>query len=155
MEKGQAVDLGVWMSSDVWQHKSQTDVRRQAWNLRQLPEDFLRRSCRCRLHVAIRGQWRGYFVLAGFCWNPVDRRCPFTLTFDPRSWTPMAAGRAPAQNRHRGYTLDVPKVRAPSGQRKNEIEPGYLRLQGTRRSNESKTKSRNEIEASPRTLASK
>ena len=96
------------MSRAVWQHKRQSDVRRQAWNLPELPDLLKPAEGISRLYVAIGGYWRGYFRLEAFSWNPTDVACPFTLLFDPSRWTPIHPESAPPRDRRRGYTLDVP-----------------------------------------------
>lgn len=100
------MNLGVWMSRAVWQHKCDTSVRTQSWNLRQLPDNFLPAGATVRLYVAIQGHWRGYFHVHAFQWTPEDRASPFALYFAPGSWVPIEACPAPRRP-PTGYTLDV------------------------------------------------
>jgi hypothetical protein len=106
------MNLGVWMSSSVWQHKCDTEHSTQAWNLPELPDGFLPPPAAgaARLYVATRGRWRGYFRVHAFQWNPADRACPVALLFAPQSWTPIEPQSAPPRD-PRGYTLDVPLAR--------------------------------------------
>ena len=125
--------LGIWMSRGVWQHKCEEGPRTQAWNLPQLPDSFVLRHGEVRLYVAIRGHWRGYFVVKAFSWNPTDRSCPFVLLFDAVSWTAILPVRAPARRGAR-YTLEVPEQDNPAdSQRGNEIDPCRYRRMGNER----------------------
>ena len=101
------MNLGVWMSRPVWQHKRQAPGRNQAWNVPQLPDGFPPATQGVRLYVAMRRRWRGYFHVHAFQWTPADRACPFALIFKPDSWTPIDPVSAPPRD-PRGYTLDVP-----------------------------------------------
>jgi len=106
------MDLGVWMSSEVLAHKQGDEPGRvQVWNVGPLPDAF---GCgnppRC-LFVAVRGQWRGFFVLNGqVLFNAQDSPRPYTLIFDPRTWTPITPQPAPPRTHGPGYTLDVPQL---------------------------------------------
>ena len=102
------MNLGVWMSRTVWQHKREGTDRSQVWNLRRLPAELTGRKTTVRLYVAIRGCWRGYFLFHAFLFNPSDSDCPFALVFDPGSWTPIPPTPAPPQHRRFDYTLNVP-----------------------------------------------
>jgi hypothetical protein len=104
-------DLGVWMSRGVLEHKRQNDVAVQVWNLRRLPDGFAEAFVAGRLFVAVDGHWRGFFRLeAPLLYNGADPVCPYTLPFDPTSWTPILPQRAPTRDRRTGYTLDLPTV---------------------------------------------
>ena len=129
------MNLGVWMSRAVWQHKREGVERSQVWNLRQLPAGLTGRKATARLYVAIRGCWRGYFQFHAFLFNPSDSDCPFALVFDPRSWTSIPPTQAPPQDRRSGYTLDVPGARPRTGRRTRQ-SPCVRKTEGTRRSNE-------------------
>lgn len=119
------MDIGVWMSRGVLAHKRDTEHVTQTWNFRELPEGFSRSSVPYRLFVAVEGYWRGFFILRQIECNMQDKASPWTVAFDPRSWTPIAQSHAPPRDGRVGYTLQVPTL-APVG---NE---------GTRRKNESK-----------------
>jgi hypothetical protein len=135
-QRENAVHLGVWMSEGVWRHKRHGEGRVQAWNLRELPEGFAPAHHDTRLYVAIRGRWRGYFVLKAFSWNPADTQSPITLIFEPRTWSSIEPVPAPPRNRRSGYTLDVP-AQNESLQQGNETDPSSLKgrneTKGTRR----------------------
>lgn len=103
------MNLGVWMSKGVWQHKRQSSRPLETWNLPELPADFLDVYMHSRLYVAIQGCWRGYFVLNRLLWSPSDVRAPFSLAFAPASWTPIDPRSAPPRCRAHRYTLDVPR----------------------------------------------
>ncbi len=104
-------DIGIWMSRGVLEHKRQNDVAVQVWNLRRLPDGFAETFVTGRLFVAVDGHWRGFFRLAApiMC-NAADPLCPYTLSFDPNSWTAIFPQRAPTRNRRTGYTLDLPTL---------------------------------------------
>ena len=104
-------DIGVWMSRGVLEHKRQNDVAVQVWNLRRLPDGFAEEFVAGRLFIAVGGHWRGFFRLAApiLC-NAADPVCPYTLSFDPNSWTALLPQRAPTRDRRTGYTLDLPTV---------------------------------------------
>jgi hypothetical protein len=102
------VRVGVWMSRGVWAHKCDASARRQTWNLRAWPESAGVPRGPGRLYVAIRRHWRGYFRVEAFSWHPADHAAPYTLVFDPRSWTPIPPVPSPSRDRALGYTLDVP-----------------------------------------------
>ena len=104
-------DIGVWMSRGVLEHKRQNDVGVQVWNLRRLPDGFAKAFVASRLFVAVDGHWRGFFRLAApILGNAADPVCPYTLPFDPNSWTAILPQRAPTRDRRTGYTLDLPTV---------------------------------------------
>ncbi len=116
-------DIGVWMSRGVLEHKRQNDVAVQVWNLRRLPDGFAEAFVAGRLFVAVDGHWRGFFRLAApLLFNAADPVCPYTLPFNPNSWTAIFPRRAPTRNRRTGYTLDLPTadildpIHRPSGQ---------------------------------------
>jgi hypothetical protein len=93
------------------EHKRHNDVAVQVWNLRRLPDGFAEAFVAGRLFVAVDSHWRGFFRLAApiLC-NPADPLCPYTLPFDPHSWTAILPQRAPPPDRRTGYTLDLPAV---------------------------------------------
>jgi len=110
------------MSREVLEHKRQTDVAVQVWNLRHLPDGFAEAACG-RLFVAVAGHWRGFFRLSSkIMRNEMDPACPYTLPFDPNSWTAILPERSPPRNMHAGYTLDLPikNIQADSLIRRHE-----------------------------------
>ena len=42
--------------------------------------------------------------------NPVDKAKPWTVLFDPATWTEIEPQAAPRKDTRLGYTLEVPKV---------------------------------------------
>ncbi len=105
------MDIGVWMSREVLEHKRQDDVAVQAWNLRLLPDGFANTPGVGQMFVAVDGHWRGFFRLAPkIIRNEADPACPYTLVFNPRSWTPILPERAPQRDRRTGFTLAVPTM---------------------------------------------
>jgi len=120
-----SVDIGVWMSRGVLQHKRDTDCATQVWNLHQLPEGFIEAPGPHRLFVAVDGHWRGFFrLLPPVMQNDQDRTARFTLAFDPITWIPVLPESAPPRERDQGFTVTVPTVgRGVAGTRvKNERE---------------------------------
>ena len=104
------MDIGVWMSAEVLEHKLQARDEHnteQTWNLTRWPTGFTREG-EHRLFVAASGSWCGYFTLsAEALFNPDDQSAPFTLLFDTRSWTTIPL--IPAK-RFRGFTYNVPQL---------------------------------------------
>ena len=102
------MDIGVWMSAEVLEHKLEARCAgnpEQAWNLSRWPTR-LSSEGEHRLFVAVSGAWRGYFTLSPEAlYSPNDPSVPYTLLFDTRSWTPMLP--APVK-RFRGFTYNVP-----------------------------------------------
>ena len=102
------MDIGVWMSPDVLEHKleAQDDKNpEQAWNLGRWPRG-LSDPGQHRLFVACNNSWRGYFKLSGDAlYNPDDTRTPYTILFDTTTWTTIA--HVPVK-RFRGFTYNVP-----------------------------------------------
>ena len=128
------LDIGVWMSRGVLEHKRQNDVAVQVWNLRRLPDGFAEASAAGRLFVAVDDHWRGYFgLLPRIMRNEADPACPYTLPFDPNSWTAILPQRSPPRNRQTGYTLELPTV--------TQLKPTHLpdeQNAPTRQDNETK-----------------
>lgn len=76
------------MSRGGLAHKRDTEVKLQAWNLRDLPDELSRSLPPHRLFIARDGYWRGYFVMEPWVTrNPVDKARPWTVLFDPTTWT--------------------------------------------------------------------
>jgi hypothetical protein len=93
------MDLGVVMDREVLAEKLEPgrgSPRAVAtWNTRRVPTR-LTPGWTNRLFVACQGRWCGSFTLSGdVLWNPQDAAAPYALIFDPHTWTPIAAGRAP------------------------------------------------------------
>ncbi len=60
-----------------------------------------------RLFVASGWQWQGYFIISKkMVFLPEDKKTPFVLLFDTRTWTPISDGLA--RSRFRGFTYKVP-----------------------------------------------
>lgn len=105
------MDLGVWMSRGGLAHKRDTEVKLQAWNLRDLPDELSRSLPPHRLFIARDGYWRGYFVMEPWVTrNPVDKARPWTVLFDPTTWTEIKPLPAPRKDTRQGYTLEVPDL---------------------------------------------
>lgn len=102
------MDLGVWMSRAVWEHKHESDREVEAWNLPDLPDNFITAQGGDRLYVAIGGYWRGYFLLKSLCVNLKDRRAPFAISFLPASWTAIPPVPSPKRARGVRFTTEVP-----------------------------------------------
>ena len=104
------MDIGVWMSAEVFAHKLQAreeDNTEQAWNLTRWPKGFTEEG-ENHLFAAVKGAWRGYFTLnPEALFNPDDKSAPFTLLFDTCTWTPIPA--LPVK-RFRGFTYNVPQL---------------------------------------------
>jgi hypothetical protein len=88
------LDIGVWMSAGVLEHKIECAEDGKSpevtWNTRRVPKD-LEPGWTNRLFVACEGSWRGYFPLSGdVMWNPEDEAAPIALVFDSRGWTEVA-----------------------------------------------------------------
>src|SRR5207248_2988273 len=61
------VDLGVWMSPGVLEHKLEAAEERnpeQTWNMGRWPKGLSEKGPH-RMFVASDGLWRGYFLLSG------------------------------------------------------------------------------------------
>ena len=87
------MDIGVCMSAEVLEHKLEAQNQRnteEAWNVRSVPKGLGRPGQTDRLFVACNGAWRGYFVLSPeVLWAPEDKKVPWTLLFDTKTWTPI------------------------------------------------------------------
>lgn len=107
-------DIGVWMRPEVLAHKlhaGQGAKALQAWNMGRWPTRLSQRA-EHRLFVASNGAWRGYFTLSEHAlYNAADSSAPFTLLFDPRTWTPIEA--IPVK-RFRSFTYSVPGSSPPA-----------------------------------------
>ena len=104
------VDIGVWMSAEVLEHKLEAREEQnteQTWNLNRWPKGFTQEG-EHHLYIASRGNWCGYFILSGEAlFSPDDPSAPFTLLFDTQSWTSIPP--TPAK-RFRSFTYNVPGV---------------------------------------------
>lgn len=78
---------------------------KETWQLTRLPEK-LSAAGGNRLFVAVDGVWQGYFVLEDeILYSPEDRRAPYSLVFDTRSWVEI---RPLKTKRFRGFTYNTP-----------------------------------------------
>lgn len=70
-----------------------------AWNVAQLPVGLGQPGEVDHLFIASDRKWRGYFLLRKEAlWSPEDRRAPFTILFDTRTWkeiAPLSVARFP------------------------------------------------------------
>ena len=85
-------DIGVYTSNVTLDHKlEQADDgkgREATWNMGRLPKKLGKGEEADRLFFATEGYWKGYFILAkDILWNPDDEDKPYSLLFDPSSWT--------------------------------------------------------------------
>lgn len=102
------MDVGVWMRAEVLEHKLEARAERnpeQAWNLSRWPAQ-LSAEGEHRLFVAVKGAWRGYFILSPEALYSPNDTSAFTLLFDTRSWTPIEP--VPVKC-FRGFTYKVPR----------------------------------------------
>lgn len=102
------MDIGVWMRAEVLEHKLQARNEanpEQAWNLARWPSQLSEEGDH-RLFVAVKGSWKGFFILSrDALYHPDDMRTPYSLLFDTRTWTPIQ----PVPVKHfRGFTYKVP-----------------------------------------------
>ena len=86
---------------DKLELRDHTRSTRATWQLSRLPEK-LSADGPNYLFVAVDGAWQGYFTLAEeILYSPEDKRCPYSLVFDTRSWIeirpirPSASGASP------------------------------------------------------------
>jgi hypothetical protein len=95
------------------------------WQLTRLPEKLSKEGPNY-LFVAVDGAWHGYFTLKGeILWNPEDRRAPYSLLFDTRTWVEIKPVRT---KRFRGFTYSTPApeevepIRPPAADRTSKSE---------------------------------
>ena len=123
------MDVGVWMSAQVLEHKLQAreeDNTEQAWNLSRWPAGFTAEG-QHRLFVATGGAWSGYLILSpAALFSPDDPSVPFTLSFDTCSWTPVDP--VPTK-RFRGFTYKVRQLH-PASRGQPETDPSLPPLTG-------------------------
>lgn len=104
------MDIGVRMSPGVLEGKldqATSPKPEAAWNLARWPQGLEPKGAN-RLFVASGHQWVGYFVLSpDALYLPEDKKTPYVLLFNTRSWTPITPQPAP---RFRGFTYIVPKL---------------------------------------------
>lgn len=101
--------IGIHTSWEVLEDKleSRRDPRKAVatWNLNRLPLKLSKEGPNY-LFVAVQGTWVGYFVLQDeILWSPEDRRAPYSLLFDTRSWVDIKPIRT---KRFRGFTYNTP-----------------------------------------------
>jgi len=78
---------------------------KETWQLTRLPEKLSPEGGN-RLFVAVGGVWQGYFALEDeILYIPEDRRAPYSLVFDTRSWVEIEPMRT---KRFRGFTYATP-----------------------------------------------
>lgn len=105
------MDIGVWMTSQTLSAKlDEADLGHPeaAWNMARWPKGFSSDpKVPNRLFVACGGQWLGYFIISReMLYLPEDKRTPYVLLFDTRSWTALPDGLD--RKRFRGFTYNVP-----------------------------------------------
>ena len=82
------------------------------WQLTRLPQNLSKEGPNY-LFVAVDGVWQGYFTLDDdILWNPEEKRCPYSLIFDTRTWVDIKPVKT---KRFRGFTYDTPSP--------EEVEP--------------------------------
>jgi len=103
------MDVGVWMRAEVLEEKlraREEEKSEQVWNLSRWPRGFSEEG-ENRLFVAVKGAWRGYFILSHEAmYNPKDCTA-YSLLFDTRTWTPISLV---AVKCFRGFTYKVPQL---------------------------------------------
>lgn len=104
------MDIGVYWSRAVLEHKLERRHSRkralEVWNCSSAPR--FDPGGRNRLFIACDGRWVGFLVLEPEPrLNIRDLRCPWSLVFDARSWTPIQIDE-PCK-RFRGWTYKVPE----------------------------------------------
>jgi len=79
----------------------------EAWNLAKWPRGFSEDpTVTNRLFVVCDGYWVGYFHISrDMLYMPEDRKTPYVLLFDTRTWTSIPPLKA---KRFRGFTYAVP-----------------------------------------------
>jgi len=79
------------MSAEVLDHKLEAQTDRnteEAWNVRSVPKGLGKPGQVDRLFVACNGAWCGFFKLSPeVLWSPVDKKAPWTLLFDTKTWS--------------------------------------------------------------------
>jgi hypothetical protein len=103
------MDVGVWMRPEVLEEKlraRQEKNSEQVWNLSRWPRGFSEGG-ENRLFVAVKGAWRGYFVLSDEAMINSRDSTAYSLLFDTRTWTPVPPV---AVKCFRGFTYKVPRL---------------------------------------------
>lgn len=107
------------MSRAVLAHKREGEST-QTWPVGVLPDAYGDSAGPHRMFVAVSGRWRGFFVLESILCCLDDTNRPYTLAFDPRSWTAVDPEPAPPRDGRLGYSTCVP----PAGPGHAERNPG-------------------------------
>ncbi len=107
--KIEAVHIGIhtrWeVLEDKLERREHPRSTKETWQLTRLPEKLSPEGGN-RLFVAVDGVWQGYFVLEDdILYNPEDKRAPYSLVFDTKSWVEI---RALKTKRFRGFTYNTP-----------------------------------------------
>lgn len=122
------MDLGVWMSPEVLEHKLEAREEKNhevTWNVARLPAEFTSSSDRNpkRLYVASKGAWRGWFKIADeVLWNPDDTRAPFALIIDASTWTTITPVRVERFRGVRAIPVPPTKETKQRDDKRNEAE---------------------------------
>jgi hypothetical protein len=110
-EESSGVHIGIHTRWEILEDK--LDLRdhprstRGTWQLSRLPEKLSKDGPNF-LFVAVDGLWQGYFTLADdILWNPEDKRAPYSLVFDTRTWVDI---RPIKTKRFRGFTYNTPDI---------------------------------------------
>jgi hypothetical protein len=103
------VHIGIHTRWEILEDKlEQRENPRRAtatWQLTRLPEKLSGEGPNY-LFVAVDGIWQGYFTLTGeILWNPDDKRAPYSLVFDTRTWVDIKPVKT---KRFRGFTYNTP-----------------------------------------------
>jgi hypothetical protein len=106
---GRKVHIGIHTSWDILEGKiEQRDEPHRTtatWQLTRLPEKLSKEGPNY-LFFAVGGIWQGYFTLKNeILWNPEDKRAPYSLVFDTRTWVEIKPLKT---KRFRGFTYNVP-----------------------------------------------
>jgi hypothetical protein len=88
------MDIGLYWSPAVLEHKLERidlpGAVEEVWNCRTVSKGLGETEGGDRLFVASSKRWRGFFrLIPEVLYNPEDKRCPYTLIFDVKSWTPL------------------------------------------------------------------
>jgi len=107
------MDIGVWMRAEVFEEKLRAQEQansEQVWNLSRWPKG-LSEDGENRLFVAVRGAWRGYFILSREAMINSADSTAYSLLFDTRTWTPFPPF---PMKCFRGFTYKVPQLPSPA-----------------------------------------
>jgi hypothetical protein len=101
----------MYWSKAVLEHKLERFEDRgrveEVYNLRSLPKGMGEANQADWLYIAYSKKWRGFFRLVPeVLYTPEDKRCPYALIFDVKSWTALTVS-VPCKP-FRGWTYSVP-----------------------------------------------